>query len=158
MVPAVPATAGTPATDQPSVGGLAIPTGSAAGAARSAVAAGSGSSSGQTTMTRPTAAETGDVARASDPREEWTSIIVLMGFLGGGAVALIGTAMLIARRRRADDDEEPIATTAAAALQRRSVRRARLRMGEDPIMAAMGIGAKAERKIRGRPAVDEDQA
>ncbi len=157
-VPAIPATAGTAATAQPSVGGPAVAPGPPASAPRSAVAAGSGTSSGQTGMTRPTDAETGDRARASDPTEEETSIIVLMGLVGVGAVALIGTAVLIARRRRADDDAEPIATTAAAALRRRSVRRARLRMGEDPIMTAMGIGAEAERKVRGRPAVDEDQA
>ncbi len=156
--PAIPVTPVTPTPGQPSVGGLAVPASSASSTARSAIAAGSGTLSGQTSMTQPTASEIGDVARASDPIDDEPSIVVLMGLLGVGAVALIGTAMLIARRRRADDDE-PIATTAAAALQRRSVRRARLRMGEDPIMVAMGIGAEDDSRVRRRPPpIDEDQS
>jgi hypothetical protein len=102
-------------------------------------------------MTRPTADGTDELAHADDPIEEGTSIMVLVGLLGLGAVALFGTAMLIARRRRAADGAEPIAATAAAALQRRSVRRARQRMGEDPIMAAMGIGTRDMGKARRRP-------
>jgi hypothetical protein len=110
-------------------------------------------------MTRPTAGDTDELAHEGDPIEKGTSIIVLVGLLGVGAVGLFGTAMMVVRRRRAGDDPEPIAATAAAALQRRSVRRARQRMGEDPIMAAMGIGAQDQRKARRRPPpIDGDQA
>ena len=159
-LPAATAIPVTPATGPPSVGGLAVPAGSAASIGPSAVAAKSGTASGQTTnMIRPSADETDDITRAGDPIEEETSIIVLIGLLGVGAVALFGTAMLIARRRRAGDDAKPIAATAAAALQRRSVRRARQRMGEDPIMAAMGIGAQDQRKARRRPPpIDGDRS
>ena len=150
-VPGATAIPVTAATAPPSVGGLAVPAGSAAIVGPSAVAVRSGTDSSQTTgMTRPTTDGTDELTHA-DPIGEGTSIVVLVGLLGLGAVALFGTAMLIARRRRAGDGAEPIAATAAAALQRRSVRRARQRMGEDPIMAAMGIGAEDERKARRRP-------
>ena len=146
---AIPATA---ATGPPSVGGPAVPAGSAAIVGPSAVAVRSGTDSSQTIgMTRPTTDGTDELTHADDPIGEGISIVVLVGLLGLGAVALFGTAMLIARRRRAGDGAEPIAATAAAALQRRSVRRARQRMGEDPIMAAMGIGAEDQQKARRRP-------
>ncbi len=159
-VPAGPALPVTAETDPPSVGGLSVSAGSVASIGPSAAAARSGTASGQATgMTRPTANETGEAARAGDPIDEGTSIIVLIGVLGVGAVALIGTATLVARRRRTADDEEPVAATAAAALQRRSVRRARQRMSEDPIMAAMGIGAEDQRKDRRRPRpIDENRS
>ena len=151
-VPAADAMPVTPATAPPSAGGLAVPSGSATSIGPSAAAVRSGTASGETRgITRPTADEPADVTHAGDPIEEETSIIVLVGLVGVGAVALIGTAMLIARRRRVGDDEEPIAATAAAALQRRSVRRARQRMGEDPIVAAMGIGAQDQGRARRRP-------
>ncbi len=160
LVPAATAIPVTPATGTPSVGGLAVPAGSAASIGPSAVAVRSGTDSGQTTsISRPSADGSDELTGADDPIEEETSIIVLIGFLGVGAVALFGTAMLIARRRRAGDDAEPIAATAAAALQRRSVRRARQRMGEDPIMAAMGIGGQDKGKARRRPPpIDGDRS
>jgi hypothetical protein len=159
-VPAAVAMPVTPAAGPSSVGGLGVSARSVPSIGPSAIAARSGTASAQARgLTPPTSDETVDAAGAGNPIDEGTSIIVLIGILGVGAVALIGTATLIARRRRADDDEEPVAATAAAALQRRSVRRARQRMGEDPIMAAMGIGAQDQRKDRRRPPpIDEDQA
>ena len=159
-LPAATAMPVNPAAVPPSVGGLAVPAGSAAITVPSAVAVRSATESGEMTgMTRPTAADTDELAHEGDPIEEEASIIVLVGLLGVGAVGLFGTAMLVVRRRRAADDPEPTAAAAAAALQRLSVRRARQRMVEDPIMAAMGIGAQDQRKARRRPPpIEGDEA
>lgn len=82
-------------------------------------------------------------------------------FLGLAGMALVaisgGGLLLIAGRRRRSatpdgaDLDDATATTAAAAVERRALRRARMRLDEDPIVAAMGLPAThsaAERRVR----------
>lgn len=80
---------------------------------------------------------------------------------GVAAVALVGVLILLAAwRRRAgtatDDSPVPEAAARAAsdvdeALERRTRRRARLRLDEDPIIAAMDLGGPHERAPTQRP-------
>jgi hypothetical protein len=84
--------------------------------------------------------------------DDFLITVLLFGLAGVAAVALIGTGLLLARR---DRDKEPRPTAmaqAAEALERRSVRRSKVRVGNDPIVAALGIDdARRERRRRPRP-------
>jgi len=76
--------------------------------------------------------------------EDWTlTVVLLLGLSGVAAVAVIGTALLILGRRRSTEDDVPIVvperTDTDAVLQRRTVRRARVRLEDDPIVTAMGV-------------------
>ena len=97
------------------------------------------------------AARTGGASSADD----FLITVLLFGLAGVAAVALIGTGLLLARR---DRDKEPRPTAmaeAAEALERRTVRRSKVRVGNDPIVAALGIDdagrerRRAPRRIRG---------
>ena len=94
------------------------------------------------------AARTGDASGADD----FLISVLLFGLAGVAAVALIGTGLLLARR---DRDKEPRPTAmaeAAEALERRTVRRSKVRVGNDPIVAALGIDdATRERRRAPRP-------
>jgi hypothetical protein len=73
--------------------------------------------------------------------------IALLGVLGVAALSLIaGTAFVVSGRRRQ-------AAAAAAHRERRAHQRARASMGEDPIVAALGVGGDAEGRStrRARP-------
>jgi hypothetical protein len=80
---------------------------------------------------------------------------------GVAAIALVGVLLLLAAwRRRAGTatDGPPVSTPAARAtsdvdeaLERRTRRRGRVRLDEDPIIAAMDLGGPHERPPRQRP-------
>ena len=102
-------------------------------------------------------------------------LVLIIGLSGVAAVAIIGTALLVVGRRRSEEPEAAVAFDATseaadtdALLQRRIVRRARVRLADDPIVAAMGVdhqvdarrrreaarppaGDQGERPRRGRP-------
>jgi hypothetical protein len=74
-------------------------------------------------------------------------LLMIMGTLAVGAVALVGSAWVILAgrrdRRAATATAEPASTDpgiiAAAIVEQRALRRARLRSSDDPILAAMGL-------------------
>ena len=68
----------------------------------------------------------------------------------GAAVALIATGILLARRVRAKPPPPSAMAEAAAALQRRTVRRSKIRLPDDPIVAALGIDDDHRHRPRGR--------
>jgi hypothetical protein len=85
--------------------------------------------------------------------------VLMIGLGGVAAVAIIGSAFLLATRRRASratsraaGDGTPTAASDAtdAALERRTLRRARMRLDDDPIVAAMGLGTNEPRTPRRR--------
>jgi hypothetical protein len=101
------------------------------------------------------AARTGGASSADD----LLVTVLLLGLAGVAAVALIGTGLLFARR---DRDKEPRPTAmaqAAEALERRSVRRSKVRVGNDPIVAALGIHDQGrELQRRARPVREREDA
>jgi hypothetical protein len=87
-------------------------------------------------------------------------IILLVGLSGVTAVAIIGFALLVIRRRRSEGPEAAGAVNGTAEadtealLQRRIVRRAKIRLADDPIVAAMGVDDQVDARRRrdaGRP-------
>jgi hypothetical protein len=79
--------------------------------------------------------------------------VLLIGVAGVAGIALIGSALLLFGRRRSDPTEEQLAAAAAdtaAALERRTIRRSKVRLADDPIVAAMGIGERPARRARRR--------
>ena len=97
--------------------------------------------------------------------DELTSALTVGGLVAVAAVALLGSAFLVLGRRRRSEPEPGVASAApavaapvtedavAATLRARTVRRARARLDEDPILAALGIDeAASERRARVRSA------
>ncbi len=93
------------------------------------------------------------------------NMVLLVGLSGVAAVALIGVAVMLAGRRRDHDDEAAVpaaasfaarATTSSpdatpdAVLERRMLRQSRVRMTDDPIVAALGIGNDDDDRRRAR--------
>jgi hypothetical protein len=81
--------------------------------------------------------------------EAWS---VTMPLAAGAALALLAGALLVAilrRRSRLEEEAEALAlpSETAALLERRVLRRARVRLPEDPIVSALGI----------RPRDDDDE-
>lgn len=76
--------------------------------------------------------------------------VVLLGLAGVAGVAILGTGWLMAWRRRGGNSEAAGTRAAAteAVLARRTLRRARVRLEEDPIVAAMGIDDQPARRAR----------
>ena len=75
--------------------------------------------------------------------DDMLGIVLLVGLCGVATVAIIGTTLLHVGRRRSGGEEAP-ATVAEigdtdALLERRTVRRAKTRLAEDPIVTAMGV-------------------
>jgi hypothetical protein len=121
----------------------------------------------------PTAdrADQGEETHAGS-REGMLGLVLMVGLSGVAAVAIIGTARVVIGRRRSDDPEAASALdgTAEAAdtetlLQRRIVRRAKIRLADDPIVVAMGVDDQVDARRRrdatrrgrdaGRPAAGE---
>ncbi len=112
----------------------------------------------------PTAA--GNPTAAPDPVPASSDLTIGPVAVGIGMVGIIAMALFAwlvpsaGRRRRRDagspdapDEQSPHATTeekVTAALHRRTLRRARVRLEEDPIIASMGVGSssRAEPGIR----------
>lgn len=96
---------------------------------------------------------------------ETLGLVLILGLAGVAAIAIIGTALLaIGRRggkgpgstRAADRMVETLDTDSL--LQRRLIRRAKVRLEDDPIVTAMGVDdhveARRRRGTAGPPAVD----
>lgn len=70
-------------------------------------------------------------------------LVLLIGLSGVAVVALIGTALLTVGRRRDHEGAAPAKARAPldseALLEQRAVRRARVRLADDPIVVAMGV-------------------
>jgi hypothetical protein len=84
------------------------------------------------------------VASRTDVEERTDELILtilLVGLAGVAGVALVGTGLLLAtkRERRVQEPPPTALAQAAAALERRSVRRSKLRLADDPIVDAMGL-------------------
>jgi hypothetical protein len=91
------------------------------------------------------------VADDSTPMDAAAGSLLAVMLACVAATALVGTGMIIAGRRRADDEDEETAgdlhrgvpAPALAALERRTLRRAHIRLtpeDEDPIIAALRVG------------------
>ena len=95
----------------------------------------------------PVASPTIDAGPASVAGGDDLGLLMIMGTLAVGAVALVGSAWVILAgrrdRRAATASAEPASTDpgviAAAIVEQRALRRARLRSSDDPILAAMGL-------------------
>jgi hypothetical protein len=111
---------------------------------RSAVPHASGPSGGVAAPGPPTASGT-----SSDPQavgRELVGVVLLFGIAGVAAIALLGAAwiLLASRRDRAELTVAPApvvdpVTPAMSTVDRRALRRARLRPSNDPILAALGL-------------------
>ncbi len=101
---------------------------------------------------RPRAAEVGLTTEAPDMAvtqvvgDELLLLLVLTGLAGIASLALLGMALILALRRRVHRLEPE--AEAAALLQRRTIRRARMRLPHDPIVDALGIDPKGQRRHR----------
>lgn len=105
----------------------------------------------------PASDQSEDDERAEDGVEDWPpTLFVLVGLTGVAAVAGIGTALLILGRRRTAEEEVPIGvpkrSDTDALLEQRTLRRARVRLGDDPIVAAMGVDDQVEARRQRRRA------
>ncbi|HUH17022.1 MAG TPA: hypothetical protein VMM85_03665 [Methylomirabilota bacterium] len=78
--------------------------------------------------------------------DELLLLLVLTGLAGIASLALLGMAFILAMRRRVHRLEPE--AEAAAILQRRTIRRARMRLPNDPIVDALGIDPKGQRRHR----------
>jgi hypothetical protein len=110
-----------------------------------------------------------DPASGVEEEEVLLSMVLLIGLAGVAAVAIGGTALLLATRRREQRAEGPPVPMAEVRVgtdapgvgevpDRQALRRARLRMADDPIMTALGIDEDiAGRRARRRAdALDRD--
>lgn len=158
-------TGGTPSSDggaaDPAPGGAATTAGEAAVSESPAAGAPivAPASAGVASSVEPEPASDENQVEAEEAAE--TPIVV--GVAGLVAVALIATRLvLLGRRRRIRDDALAATASAAdtsAALERRTLRRARLRLGEDPVILALGIPTERERGPQGRTmTIDRDDA
>jgi hypothetical protein len=86
--------------------------------------------------------------------DELIITILLVGLAGVAGVAIVGTGLLLATKgdRRVQEPPPTALAQAAAALERRSVRRSKVRLPDDPIVGATGIdhepGHLARRGVR----------
>ncbi|HJP71845.1 MAG TPA: hypothetical protein VJ975_09015 [Candidatus Limnocylindria bacterium] len=97
-------------------------------------------------------------AEVASSADDFLVTLLLVGLAGVAAIALIGTGFLLARRERVKEPPPSAMAQAAAALERRSVRRSKVRLSDDPIVAALGIDEDDRRhpRRRARPVVDTD--
>jgi hypothetical protein len=88
--------------------------------------------------------------------DEGVASLLLIGLSGVALLASIGTALLLLGRRRAatteGDASAPSTTDTDALLERRALRQAKVRLTEDPIVAAMGIDDEVAVRRRRRHA------
>jgi hypothetical protein len=87
-------------------------------------------------------------------RDRLLGLVLIIGLSGVAAVAIVGTALLVARRRSSEPEAAgtPDGPSAPAdtesLLQRRIVRRAKIRLADDPIVAAMGVDDQVDARRR----------
>ena len=88
-------------------------------------------------------------------RDGLLGLVLVIGLSGVAAVAIIGTALLVVGRRRSEEPEPasasdgtPEAADTEALLQRRIVRRAKVRLADDPIVTAMGVDDQVDARRR----------
>lgn len=88
-------------------------------------------------------------------RDGLLGLVLIVGLSGVAAVAIIGTSLLVVGRRRSEEPEPagavdgtPEADDPEALLQRRIVRRAKVRLADDPIVAAMGVDDQVDARRR----------
>ena len=96
----------------------------------------------------PKAVPAAERAAADEPQagvvdDAMLGIVLLFGLSGVATVAIIGTTLLLVGRRRTEDDEVPASVPelddTATLLERRTVRKAKVRLSDDPIVTAMGV-------------------
>lgn len=156
---ATPAPGASDATGNPPDGGGAEPVGDGAPAATGQIAP---SSEAAPAVGRTTSATDDDATTATDGL---LNMVLLVGLSGVAAVALIGVAVMLAGRRRDHDDETAVPAAASfaaratrsspeaspdAVMERRMLRQSRVRMTDDPIVAALGIGNDDDDRRRAR--------
>jgi hypothetical protein len=104
----------------------------------------------------PASDRTDDDEPPVDVVEDWPlPMVLLVGLSGAAVLAVIGTALLILGRRRPAEERVPIVAPERrtdALLERRTLRRARVRLGDDPIVAAMGVDDQVEARRQRRRA------
>lgn len=96
----------------------------------------------------------GDEPRTGS-RDGMLGLVLMVGLSGVAAVAIIGTALLVIGRRRSEEPEAASAPDGSAEaadtetlLQRRIVRRSKIRLADDPIVAAMGVDDQVDARRR----------
>jgi len=94
---------------------------------------------------------------ASAAADDMVSTVLFVGLSGVAAVAIIGAALLAAgRRRRPQAEPGPVRAESTQRdevdqlLMRRTLRRKRTRLAEDPIVAALGIDGSSDERRRAR--------
>jgi hypothetical protein len=95
---------------------------------------------------------------AATSADDTLNTVLFVGLSGVAAVAIIGAALLAAGRWRRRPPEEPGPVRAATTqrdevdqlLMRRTLRRGRSRLAEDPIVAALGIDRSSDERRRVR--------
>lgn len=88
-------------------------------------------------------------------RDGLLGLVLIIGLSGVAAVAISGTVLLVVARRRRSEPEAAGAPDGPSAsadteslLQRRIVRRAKIRLVDDPIVAAMGVDDQVDARRR----------
>jgi len=155
----IPAPRASDANGNPPDGGGAELSGDGAPAATGRIAP---SSEAAPAVGRTTSGTDDDATPATDGL---LNMVLLVGLSGVAAVALIGVAMMLAGRRRDHDHEAAVPAAASfaaratrsspdatpdAAMERRMLRQSRVRMTDDPIVAALGIGNDDDDRRRAR--------
>lgn len=99
-----------------------------------------------------------DPDQAGDPRagtsDGLLALVLIVGLSGVAAVAIVGTALLAFGRRRRGEPEpanaskQPTGADTESLLERRIVRRSKIRLADDPIVAAMGVDDHVDARRR----------
>jgi hypothetical protein len=84
--------------------------------------------------------------------ERTAQALAAIALVGVTALAIIGSALVAGRRRRPEEEEPPASELATTILARRTARRGRHRLPEDPIVAAIRIGEAQAEPGEPRPA------
>ena len=107
-----------------------------------------------TSSASPTAAPVGAGAGTTTPGKPSSLPAALLGLVAAGLLAGLGALLLMDRRRRESDEEERAVDEPA--VERPAATRPRpdpARRGEDPILAAMGIGNVSTEAVKGEGSV-----
>jgi hypothetical protein len=97
--------------------------------------------------------------QSTSTSDELLMRVLLAGLVCVAAIAMVGATIVYSARRQPRDEAPPPSAMdkATAALARRSVRRSKVRLTDDPIVAAMGRGHDSDRAPRRRPRTDRSQ-